>query len=128
MQCYRQPMILGTNYLMSILQIGNQTKIANQIVQLSTSFNALQSNPVIVKTLYDTNINLAETYSPVFSSFPLPTHPPTFDQIELFYVISSSTTSLRAPVNKNSQDFKTFDGFITPAYDNMINGTKHRFH
>lgn len=43
-------------------------------------------------------------------------------------MISSSITSLRAPVNKFSLDFLAFDQLITPSYDNMINGTKHKFH
>lgn len=43
-------------------------------------------------------------------------------------MISSSIASLRAPVNKTSLDFLTFDQLITPSYDDMINGTKHKFH
>ncbi len=50
-------MILGNSYLQSILRIGNQTKIASQISQWSSIFAGLQSNPLIVKTLYDPNIN-----------------------------------------------------------------------
>lgn len=48
MQCYRLPMILGNSYLQSTLGIGNQSKIASQIAQLSTTFTALASNPIIL--------------------------------------------------------------------------------
>jgi hypothetical protein len=64
MQCYRIPMILGNNYLQSIMRIGNQTKISSQISQLSATFSQLSSNPIILQTLYDLNINLPARYFP----------------------------------------------------------------
>ena len=47
MQCYRFPMILGNSYFQSILGIGNQTKISNQIETWRTSFADLASSPNI---------------------------------------------------------------------------------
>lgn len=64
MQCYRIPMILGNNYLQSIMGIGNQTKIASQISQLSATFAGLASNPVVLQTIYDREINVPALYDP----------------------------------------------------------------
>jgi hypothetical protein len=57
-------MILGNSYLQSILGIGNQTKIASQITQWRNSFNALAASSIILKTLYDPNINQPRHYYP----------------------------------------------------------------
>lgn len=43
-------------------------------------------------------------------------------------MVASSIASLRAPIDPNSEDFQIFDKFITPAYDDMLNATKLRFH
>lgn len=109
MQCYRFPMILGNSYLQSILGIGNQTKIASQISQWSAAFAGLSSNPIILRTLYDLEINRPTDYFPFDSGRLRVNKSLHFDQIELFYLISSSIASLRAPVAAHSQDFINFN-------------------
>lgn len=128
MQCYRIPMILGNNYHQSIMMIGNHTQTAAQITQLSSSFTALQSSSIVIETVFNPSINIPSNYSTYSADFLIANRSLHFDSIELFYMVSSSIASLRAPVSKTSLDFLTFDQLITPSYDNMINGTKHKFH
>ena len=56
-------------------------------------------------------------------------HNLTFDQIDLFFEISSTIMTLKnLPIDRQQQDFKVFNSYIKPSYDNLINSTKVAFH
>lgn len=74
-------MILGNNYLQSIMQVGNQTKVAAQILQLSTAFGTLQSSSVVIETLYNPSINVPNNYSPYSANYLIANRSLQFDQI-----------------------------------------------
>lgn len=74
-------MILGNNYLQSIMQVGNLTKIATQITQLSNTFAALQSSPIVIETLYNPSINVITNYSPYSNDYLIANRSLQFDSI-----------------------------------------------
>lgn len=64
MNMYRFPIILVTNYMKSFLNIGNQTKVASQIAAVTKNMQFYASQPLTMRTLFDTSLNLHQTYGP----------------------------------------------------------------
>lgn len=39
-----------------------------------------------------------------------------------------ASLTLQLPVNRTGRDFQTFNSYLKPAYDSMMNTTKFRLH
>jgi len=59
MNIYRFPIVLGTNYLKSILAVGNQTKVNSMINSATTNMIYYSSHPLTLKTLYDQDLTVS---------------------------------------------------------------------
>ena len=127
MATYRLPMTLGSNYYNHILNLGDPSQVGVEIQLLSEKAITLLHEPHIIKTIYDESINNLKLYPP-FQANSLNKNI-SYNQIDLFYVISASIVSLKnLPIDRHSSDFVIFNSYITPSYDNLINGTKNNFH
>lgn len=57
-------MALGKNYMKTFLNIGNVSKAISQISSATASVLQINSDPLTLKTIFDTTLNLPNTYSP----------------------------------------------------------------
>jgi len=124
---YRFPMALVKNYMKLFLNVGNQTKVMNQIGSATKSFQSFAAAPLTLQTLFDETLNVPAIYLPfqnnsINKGF-------SYNQIDLFYLIASSISSLsKFPINRTGYDFVMLNQYIKPSYDTVINGTKNKFH
>ena len=101
MAVYRFPVILSTNYLKSILKVGNQTKVTQQIQAATTNFINSAKDPITKITLFDESLNPYNKYYPYYNYSFLAND--SLTQIDLFYTIGSCISSLnKLPVNQTS--------------------------
>jgi hypothetical protein len=85
------------------------------------------SQQTTIQTLFDPVLNIPTRYYP--HQYYVDTSLQSYDQIDIFYVIMSSISSLNTPsINRTSQEFKQFNAFLKPAYITMINSTRYQFH
>ncbi len=101
MAVYRFPVILSTNYMKSILKVGNQTKVTQQIQAVTNNFINSAKDPITKVTLFDESLNPYNKYSPYYNYSFLAND--SLTQIDLFYTIGSCISSLnKLPVNQTS--------------------------
>ena len=125
MNMYRFPVVLGTNYMKSFLNVGNAKTVASQIASATSSMQTYTSLPTTMKTLFDPTLVVPVTYSPYYQ-YPWMGNL-TYNQIDLFYVIYSSISSLnQLPINRTGVEFQKFNSFLRPSYDAMMNSTKYQ--
>jgi len=118
---------LVKNYMKYFLNVGNQTKVMNQIGSATKSFQGFASAPLTLQTLFDVSLNVPNYYSPHKNNSV--NKGMSYDQIDLFYLIASSISSLnKFPINRTGYDFIQLNEYIKPSYDTIINGTKNKFH
>lgn len=53
MNMYRFPMNLGMNYMKYFLDVGNKSKLANQIIGSTKQMQNFATAPLTIKTLFD---------------------------------------------------------------------------
>ena len=57
-------MALGKNYMKHFMNVGNLSKVADQIVFGTTQFQTFATDPLTIKTIFDSNLNIPTTYCP----------------------------------------------------------------
>lgn len=124
---YRYPMGLSKNYMKYFLELGNQTKVANQIKSHTNEVLKFVSDPLTLKTLFDQQLNVPKIYSPFQNdSFNKGL---SYNQVEIYSIIVSSIVSLtKLPINRTDYNFKMLNMYLVPSYDNMVNQTKIKIH
>lgn len=65
MTAYRLPILLNINYMKAILNMGNQTTIKNQIKSQTAQYMGLVSNPSVISTVHDRNLNKKQQFAPI---------------------------------------------------------------
>ena len=93
---------LMTNYIRLSLEIGNQTKLKNQIKTLNILMRNISTNSTFIKILSDPFLNVPGLYYPL--AYNNVNKGIVYDQIDIFYVIYSSLTSIpqSSVVNRTS--------------------------
>jgi len=118
---------LVKNYMKYFLNVGNQTKVMNQIGSATKSFQGFASAPLTLQTLFDVSLNVPAMYYPNQNNSV--NKGQAYNQIDLFYLIASSISSLsKFPINRTGSDFIQLNQYLKPSYDKIINNTKNVFH
>jgi hypothetical protein len=124
---YRYPMAFGKNVLKVFLNVGNQTKAVSQIHLEVTRISQLLADPMTIQSIFDEGLNQPNMYYPFLNNSY--NQGIGYNQIDLIYFITSCIQSLNImPANRTGEYFTNFNMYIAPAYDNLINSTKIRFH
>lgn len=120
-------MSIGKNYMKYFLNLGNQTKVVNQINVVYNQIVTFSRDPFTIETIFNADVNRPQIYYPFANnSFNLGVG---LNQVDIFYEIMSNLASLsKVPIsiNRLGYEFNQFNMYIKPAYDAMINATKYR--
>lgn len=103
------------------------TTVSPMIPPLSSIFKHDSTTEIVHKAIFSPEINLKNSYAPDQTNAI--NEGIVYDSSDIFYLISSCITTLSVTIpHPKDHEFVTFNSYIKPGYDQMMNSTKHQLH